>query len=166
MLSLILKGQSDRIDEFIEMQSALDLPMLSGNNIAAFTKGELLNPGDEIQSNLVGAVFQHFKVGRRMTPAELFIAGVRIVEMAATDLTGHLKSLGYDWYVSEWTRVAAEQRFQLRLPAAIDDAIIHVVALGKTGHVGIAAMALSMRGQVNVNLPADTLAMLRGTAAQ
>ncbi|RVI51048.1 tetratricopeptide repeat protein [Sinorhizobium meliloti] len=166
MLALTLQGQSERVDEFIELQSALDRPMLSPEHIEAFRRGELLNPDDEIQSNVIGAIYQHFTAGRRMTPTELFIAGVRIVEMATTDLTGHLKSLGYDWYSSEWTRVAAEQRFQLRLPAAIDDAIIHVVALGKTGHVGIAAMALSMRGQVNVNLPADTLAMLRGTAAQ
>jgi hypothetical protein len=166
IIALIFKGWSECVDEFIERQSALDLPMLSGEHIAAFANGELLNPGDEIQSNFVGAVFQHFKVGRRLTPAELFITGVRLVEMAPTDVTGHWKSLGCDWYVAEWTRVAAEQRFQLRLPAAIDSAIREVVALGKTGHAGIAAMALSMRMQVNVNLPADTLAMLRASARE
>lgn len=164
ILALALQGRSERVDRFIELQSTLALPMLSRDQVAAFRGGNLLNPVEEVQSNFVGAVFQHFSAGRRMTVTELFIAGVRIVEMAPTDLTGHLKTLGFEWYVAEWSRVAVEQRFQLRLPGTIDGTIRDVVALGKTGDAGIAAMALAVSPHVNVNLPADMIAILRAAA--
>lgn len=166
ILALALQGRSERIDKFIELQSTLALPMLSRDQVAAFGNGNLLNAGAEVQSNFVGAVYQHFRTGRRMTAIELFIAGVRIVEMAPTDLTGHLKTLGFEWYVAEWTRVAVDQRFQLRFPAAIDHAIRDVVALGKTGDAGIAAMALAVSPHVNVNLPNDIVATLRAATGR
>lgn len=164
ILALALQGSSERIEDFIERQSTLALPMLSCDQVAAFRNGNLLNPVEEVQSNFVGAVYQHFIAGRRMTATELFIAGVRIVEMAPTDLTGHLKTLGFEWYVAEWKRVAMDQRFQLRFPAAIDGTIRDVVAIGKTGHAGIAATALAVSPHVNVDLPHDMIAMLRAAA--
>ncbi|WCK68983.1 tetratricopeptide repeat protein [Agrobacterium tumefaciens] len=161
---LVLQGKAERVDDFMELQKRFSTPMLSPEHIAAFEGADVINPGSDAESNLAGILYKHFKNGRRLTPNELFIVGVRIVEMSTTDVTGYLKTLGFDWYLMEWKRVAVEQRFQIRSPSTVDAPIEVVAALGKTGVTGIAALALALISHVSVNLPSDLLSMLRSTA--